>query len=152
MQWINALTHCDDTTARATAIFPAGHFAVAGVCTFALNYAYCCTHGKGHHPRYTRDNGLFQLAALTPIIEPADAADERIAEIIATSDQACLKDRDRFAANCAGRGDGWTADDQRDADAPFIERPLARAERPLSPCAHSHSASSAPALCYPFVP
>ena len=29
MQWINELTHCDDTTARATAHFPAGHFAVA---------------------------------------------------------------------------------------------------------------------------
>lgn len=30
MRWINALTHCDDTTARATAIFPAGHFAETG--------------------------------------------------------------------------------------------------------------------------
>jgi len=30
MQWINALTHCDATTARATACFAAGHYAAAG--------------------------------------------------------------------------------------------------------------------------
>jgi hypothetical protein len=82
-----------------------GHVAVAGFCTFALNYGYCCLHGKAGNPRYVYDDGLFLIAGLAPVITPADATDDRVAAVIASADATHLRDRDSCAAHLFSPGE-----------------------------------------------
>ena len=70
-----------------------GHLAAACACMFMLHFGYCHTHGKMKFPAYIRDDGFFQIAGLAPIITPADATDPRVAKVIASFNEASLRDR-----------------------------------------------------------
>ena len=85
MRFINALTHCDDTTARATARFGPDHFAVSdGLVTEAALVecvAQTVAAALGYATRSGQPPGLGMLAAVTDFQIHSRPAADTILEI-----------------------------------------------------------------------
>lgn len=77
-----------------------GHFVTSIAAMFLMHGAYKQVNGllTGREPAYLYATGLHLLAFWAPILVPADASDERLAQIIAQGDEFDIKDL--TARNC----------------------------------------------------
>jgi hypothetical protein len=71
-----------------------GHFVTSIAAMFLMHGAYKQVNGllTGREPAYLYATGLHLLAFWAPILVPADASDERLAQIIAEGDEFGIKD------------------------------------------------------------